>query len=393
MIGREGDAVGMLRKAGGAVANYIRNTDRLLLLLCAAASVYGCLLVYSDAQTSGGGRMAYLVQFLACGLGYVAAIVISKIDYEVICRFWPVLAVISLGLMALTFTPLGLNVAGTDDTAWLRLSLGPIKTTFQPAELLKIVFVITFALHLTKVHETINRPLTVLLLCLHGLFPVGLVFLQGDYGTALVFIFIFICMLFAGGLRPLYFLVGLIGVTATVPILWQVIGQDKRDRILSLIFVDDYLSTTGWQQYLGVVALGSGKLWGVGYMQGGDHQVYARNNDFVFTVAGEEFGFIGAIAVIAILLAIVLVIMRDAMKAKDRLGMLLCTGMMSLIGFQSLINIGMTLRVIPVIGITLPFFSSGGSSVATLYLGIGLVLSVYYSSRTRVRNTIFVKKV
>ncbi|MCI8554824.1 MAG: FtsW/RodA/SpoVE family cell cycle protein [Clostridiales bacterium] len=385
--------MGFLRKMGKAIAHYIRNTDRLLLLLCAAVSIYGCLLVYSDAQTSGGGRSAYLVQFLACALGYVAAVVISKIDYELLCRLWPVMAVISLGLMALTFTSLGITVPGTDDTAWLRLNLGPVKTTFQPAELLKIVFVVTFSVHLTRVYDTINRPLTVLLLCLHGMFPVGLVFLQGDYGTALVFIFIFICMLFAGGLRPLYFLVGLIGVTAAVPIVWQAIGQDKRDRILSLIFVEEYLSTTGWQQYLGVVALGSGKLWGVGYMQGGDHQVYARNNDFVFTVAGEEFGFIGALAVIILLLAIVLVIMRDAVRAKDRLGMLLCTGMMSLIGFQSLINVGMTLRLIPVIGITLPFFSSGGSSVATLYLGIGLVLSVYYSSRTRMRNTIFVKKV
>lgn len=128
-------------------------------------------------------------------------------------------------------------------------------------------------------------------------------------------------------------------------------------------------------------------------MEGGDHQVYARNNDFIFTVAGEEFGFVGALAVVVILLGVVLAIMRDAIHAKDRLGMLLCTGMMALIGFQSIINIGMTLRLVPVIGITLPFFSAGGSSVATLYLGIGLVLSVCYSSRTRVQNTIFVKKV
>lgn len=127
-------------------------------------------------------------------------------------------------------------------------------------------------------------------------------------------------MLFAGGLRPLYFLFGLIGVTASVPVLWQVIGEDKRDRILSLIFVDDYLSTTGWQQYLGIMAIGSGQLWGVGYMQGGDHQVYARNNDFIFTVAGEEFGFIGALAVVVILLGVVLTIMRDAVRPRTGWG-------------------------------------------------------------------------
>ncbi len=268
------------------------------------------------------------------------------------------MAAVALGLMALTFTSLG----GMWRHRRYRLadpSLGPYTTTFQPAELMKIVFIVTFAKHLTAVHDHINRPLTVLLLCLHGALPIGLVFLQGDYGTAVVFIFIFVGMLFAGGLRPLYFLIGLIGVTASVPVLWQVIGEDKRDRILSLIFVDDYLSTTGWQQYLGIMAIGSGQLWGVGYMQGGDHQVYARNNDFIFTVAGEEFGFIGALAVVVILLGVVLAIMRDAVRAKDRLGMLLCTGMMALIGFQSMINIGMTLRLVPVIGITLPFCSAG----------------------------------
>ena len=149
----------------------------------------------------------------------------------------------------------------------------------------------------------------------------------------------------------------------------------------------------GWQQYLGLTALGSGQLWGVGFKEGGQQQMlYARNNDFVFTVAGEEFGFIGSMVLLLLLILILLVILRDAMQARDRLGMFLCTGMMSMIGFQSLINIGMTLRLLPVIGITLPFFSAGGSSVLTLYLGIGLVLSVRYSSRTRTREGIFYKK-
>ena len=116
-----------------------------------------------------------------------------------------------------------------------------------------------------------------------------------------------------------------------------------------------------------------------------------RNNDFIFTVAGEEFGFIGAMAVLVLIALIVWELWRCAITARDRLGMFMCIGLMSMIGFQSLINIGMTLRLLPVIGITLPFFSSGGSSVATLYLGVGLALSVYYSSRARVRNNIFTK--
>ena len=171
--------------------------------------------------------------------------------------------------------------------------------------------------------------------------------------------------------------------------------DDKQARFLSLIFVDQYLADEGWQQYLGLTAIGSGRLWGVGFLEGGNiggYTLYARNNDFIFTVAGEEFGFVGAVALLLLLLGIVLALLRNAMTARDFQGMLLCSGLMAMIGFQSLINLGMNLRVLPVIGITLPFFSRGGSSVATLFLGVGLALSVHYSSRLRVRETIFTKR-
>ena len=141
------------------------------------------------------------------------------------------------------------------------------------------------------------------------------------------------------------------------------------------------------------MSMGSGQLWGVGFLNGGNHGLYARNNDLIFTVAGEEFGFIGAVALILIILFMVIKMLSNAMHARDRLGMFLCIGMMSLVGFQSAINIGMNVRLLPVIGITLPFFSAGGSSVATLYLGIGLVLSVYYSSRTNTQEAIFAKRI
>lgn len=126
----------------------------------------------------------------------------------------------------------------------------------------------------------------------------------------------------------------------------------------------------GWQQYLALRAMGSGQLWGTGYLEGGGsemYSLYARNNDFIFTVAGEEFGFIGSLALLLILILIVTAILKDALGARDRLGMYLCVGVMAMIGFQSMINIGMVVRLLPVIGITLPFFSAGGSSVAMLY--------------------------
>ena len=153
--------------------------------------------------------------------------------------------------------------------------------------------------------------------------------------------------------------------------------------------VDKYKDGAGWQQYNGLKALGSGQLTGVGFLNGGSEHVYSRNADFIFTVAGEEFGYLGAVLVLVLLAGICIAIWRAALRARDSLGFYLCVGMMAYIGFQSIINIGMATRLLPVIGITLPFFSAGGSSSATLYLGIGLVLSVWFSSGARTPNTIF----
>ena len=386
--------LGVLSKIKSGVVSYLRNTDWLLLILCIVASAYGVVLIYSTAVTAGLGRSDYMIQVVACVIGLIAAIVISKIDYDWICRFWPVFSGIAVILVILTLTPLGLNVgSAADDTAWLGIPIGGGRSlTLQPSELMKITFIISFAHHLSRVREKLNRVPTVLGLCLHAAVPIGLVFLQGDDGTALVFLLIFASMMLVAGVRPLYFLITLIGGTAMVPLVWSRLGEDKKGRILSLIFVDQYAESYGWQQSLGLTAIGSGKLWGVGYMQGGDHALFARNNDFIFTVAGEEFGFIGAAALLAVLVLIVFALLRNAMSARDYQGMLLSAGIMAMVGFQSLINIGMTLRVLPVIGITLPFFSRGGTSVATLFLGIGVALSVHYSSRTKTQDTIFTKR-
>ena len=369
------------------ISLYIRYNDWFLFLSCTAAAAYGIILVYSAAASQNGQSREYLVQTVSFLIGVAAALVISRIDYEIICRLWPFLSGISLFLVLLTFTPLGLKVA--DDQAWLYI---PVIGTFQPSELLKITFIISFANHLSKVQHKMNELRTALLLCLHGAVPVLLIFKQGDDGTALVFICIFASMLFIAGLRPLYFLIGATAGAAAVPVAWNMMDELKKARFLCLIFVEKYADNVGWQQNLALIAIGSGKLWGVGYLKGGNQYLYARNTDFIFTVAAGEFGFMGGLALFAILILILLALYRSILAARDLQGMLLCGGLMALIGFQSLINLGMNLRLSPVIGITLPFFSRGGSSLTTLFLGVGVALSVYYSSKTRLRDTIFTNK-
>ncbi len=373
-----------LRSPKRSLLAFIQGSNLRLIFLCIAITIYGCLLVYSASHGYGYGFSGASTHIVATIIGFVAALLISQVDYDNICDLWPIWAGLSLLLMLLTFTPLGLNAGGTDDTAWLGIG----KLTFQPSELMKIAFIITFSVHLSRVQDDIHRFKTVLLLGLHAMVPIILVFLQGDDGTAIVFIMIFLSMLFAAGVKLLYYVIGLTGVCAAIPILWSFMSEDKKARILCILppYVEKYLQAEGYQQNEALKAIGSGQFTGTGYLNTNNGSLFARNNDLIFTVAGEEFGFIGAILLLALLALLLYELFRCASQARDSLGTYICVGMLALVGFQSVINLGMNLRLLPVIGITLPFFSAGGSSVATLYLGIGLVLSVSFSQNTRPRK-------
>ena len=374
-------------KQKSRIKAFARYSNLRLIVLCLLASVYGCVLVYSAAYGAGDGWKGAIIQIAASVGGLTLAIVLSRVDYEVICSLWPIWSGVAILLVLLTFTSAGLNATGTDDTAWL--AIGPI--TFQPAELLKISFIISFSMHLVKVQDKIREFRTVFFLCLHGGFHIFLVFLQGDDGTALVFIAIFLCMLLVSGVNLIYYVFGLAGICTVIPILWTFfMGEDKKARFLCIFpaYVEKYLETEGWQQFQALKCIGTGQLSGVGYLRGTQPDLFARNNDLIFIVAAEEFGFLGGLLLFVLLAVLVFELFLCARQAKDPLGTYLCVGMMAYIGFQSLINLGMNLRLLPVIGITLPFFSDGGSSVATLYLGITLVLSVSYASRMRKGNTL-----
>ncbi len=375
-----------LRSPKKGLQAFLQNSNLRLIALCFAITVYGCLLVYSASHGYGYGFSGAATHIIAAAIGFIAALFISQIDYDNICAMWPIWAGLAILLTLLTFTPLGLNASGTDDTAWLGIG----KLTFQPSELLKIAFIISFSVHLSSVQDKILQFKTVLLLGLHAAIPIGLVFLQGDDGTAIVFIMIFLSMLFTAGVNLIYYVIGLTGICTAVPILWSMMSEDKKARILCILpaYVDKYLKTAGWQQFEGLKAIGSGQLIGTGYLNTNNGSLFARNNDLIFTVAGEEFGFIGGMILLALLVLLMLELFRCAKNARDPLGTYICVGMLSLIGFQSIINLGMNLRLLPVIGITLPFFSAGGSSVITLYFGIGLVLSVSFAQGARRRHKI-----
>lgn len=369
-------------KQRGHLGAFFAETDKLLLLLCLLASAFGGLMVYSATRVDleAGQLISRDVKtmIIAVAAGVVIAIVVSLIDYSVIGRLYPLIAVVCLGLMAATLV-WGVGPADRQDAkTWL--SLGSSGLYFQPSELLKIGFIITFSVHLDSLGEKIKKPLHVLLLLVHGAVPVVLVAKSGDMGSALVFMMILIVMLFCGGLQLRYFFIGLAACCALVPLAWKFVLKDlQKERFLGLLYPDRYPDIM-YQQNKGITAIGSGKFWGQGLFKGVYTQagvVPESENDMIFTTVGEELGFFGCICLMLLLLLIVLVIIRNGAKCSSCEGRYMCYGMAAMIASQAIINIGMCLKLLPVIGITLPFFSAGGSSNLCIYIGIGIVMSVH----------------
>ena len=313
--------------------------------------------------------------------GIAAAIVLSKIDYHTMARMWKFHTAICYGLLLLLF-PFGVQrVEWVDDRNWLPIPF--LGINFQPSELLKISFIITFAYHLSKVKDTLNRPIQLLLLLLHGLLPVAIIHLQGDDGSALVMAVIFAAMLFTAGLSWKYIL----PVAAMIPpaaiVAWNfLLDDDKKNRILAVIDPTLVEAADSWQQQRGLISIGNGGLWGNGvFMETGQFRYVPEvYNDFIFTYIGETVGFIGCLAVLLVLAFLCIRILSNGLRAPDDLGKYICVGVFAMIGIQIIINIGMCLGMMPVIGVTLPFLSAGGTSTGTLYLAIGVVLSVYVHS-------------
>lgn len=367
-----------MSKITGSIVRYIKRTDKFLWLIFLLISAYGAILVYSATRTSSTSS-AFRTQIIAIILGYIAAFILTKIDYKKIASLWIFIAILCIGLMAAT-SIFGIRVDGADDKAWIMLPGG---ISFQPSELVKIGFILTFAKHLDvlREHGKLKSFPHILLLCMHMAIPVGIIHLQGDDGAALVFLFIFLTMCFGAGIQLRYFVATVAAIAVAVPLAWKyILNTDQKKRIE--ILLDHTLDPLGYgfQQGQGEISIGSGMLKGRGIFQGprvASGIVPEDHNDFIFSVAGEELGFIGCVLIL-ILIALVLVrLIMIARSARDPIGQYICYGFFGLLAFQTIENVGMCLYLLPVVGITLPFFSAGGSSTACLYLGVGLVQSVY----------------
>lgn len=365
-----------MKRVWYAIVDYIRESDKLMIFITLATSLFGCVMVLSSTRYTGSTKQ-FITQLVAVFLGMTAAIVLSGADYKRIMKLWPVVAAIGLIPVFLTFF-VGFAPSGTDDKAWLML---PGNITFQPSELLKIAFIVTFTVHIRAVEEEINQFKNLFLLALHGAVPVALIHFQGDDGTAMIFMCIMLCMLFAGGVKPKFFIILFATIIVAIPIIYFVVmNDDQRARVLTLFNPESDLRGIGWQQWRARIALANGGFFGAGLFKGPLTQVAGvpkGYNDFIFVSIGEELGLLGCTAALILLCAMCLRALKVGKLAHDNAGRLMCTGFFAMIAFQTIINVGMATSLLPVIGITLPFFSAGGTSLCCLFLGVGLVLSIY----------------
>ncbi|MCC8073289.1 MAG: FtsW/RodA/SpoVE family cell cycle protein [Clostridiales bacterium] len=363
--------------------------DFVTIITAIIASCYGLALVYSatysslsDGQVISSDVRSMLVSVIG---GIVVAVVVSNIDYEIISKLWPLIAAGCIALMIFTFF-FGVAPSEREDAkSWLDLKI----FYFQPSELLKVGFIISFSYHLDMVKDKINRIKTIIPLVIHGMIPIILVVITGDMGSALIFLIMFIGMLFFAKVNIGYFVAGICAIIVGFAVAWKtgLISGIQRERITALFYPDEYADVL-YQQTNAKIAMGSGGWFGQGYLNGSmtqstDFTVPENQNDMILSVAGEEFGYIGTLAVILILLVLILIVMNTGLKARDNVGYLMCSGVSVMLFAQVLINVGMELSLLPVIGITLPLFSAGGSSSLCIYLALGLEMSIYRFSKSQ----------
>lgn len=354
--------------------------DWFLFILTALIAMFGIINVYS-ATRSYGTISNVVVQSFAVVLGLVLMILISRFDYE---QFKNLVKPIYIFALFILIIVLFFGVTGEwGARSWIRFgSIG-----IQPAEFAKVCFILTFSYHLSKVQDKINKPLIILGLLVHMGVLVGLIMLEPDLGSALVFLFIFVCLMFTAKLSWKYIVPITALAIASLPFIYKYALSEYQQKRIQVFFNPDLDPLNrGYNVIQSKIAVGSGQLWGKGFLQGTQNQMGylpTKNTDFIFSVVSEEWGFIGAVILVIALFTLIYRCLKIAQKADNSYGRYICVGVAAMFLFHVFENVGMCIGLMPVTGIPLPLISYGGTSVVTNMIAIGLVLSVNYHNKPR----------
>ncbi len=361
--------------------DFFKKGDMVLLVLCLITSGWGVVIIASatSAEKFGSNVRYIVVQLLAIALGILIYAIISSVDMDFLQEHRNLMVAFNCFLLFLLI-PFGTD-NNTGNRSWLDFPLLPFN--IQPAEICKITYVIIMASVMSSHQNRISHPVSVMHMVFHLGILVGMnMIISSDAGVSLIFVFIFIGMTFAGGVSLWWFALAIGGIAVALPFIWQFLGEYQQERIL--ILIDPTFDAQGigarYHFKINLQSLTGGGLTGQGLFNGNRTQggnLFAQHTDYIFSSMGEELGFLGCVLIMALEFAIIARCIFVGMRCQDYMRRVICFGAASALMFQVLINTGMCIGVMPVIGLTLPLISYGPSSVVTIFGMLGLVSGAY----------------
>jgi rod shape determining protein RodA len=365
-----------------ATGSLWRQFDFVLLGATILLTIIGVLMIRSATLDAVDPELINRVpdQIRFAILGLLVMLGLAALDYKLVGGLHRWLYGLMIVLLFLV-TLFGVEGDGGSQS-WLNVGI-----RIQPSEIAKVLIIITLGMFLATNYNRIDKLGVLALSAIHVAIPAVLIFIQPDLGMTIVFFVMWFTLIWASGLRLRHIAIGVLALSVSlpisVPVVWERMEGYQRQRITSFIFPESDRDAF-YNIRQAVISIGSGGLFGKGYAQGPQNVgrfLRVRHTDFIFSVIAEEFGFVGGVTVMALLAVVILRILRAARLAADAFGSLLCYGVASFIFFQTLVSIGMNLNLMPVTGLTLPFISSGGTSLLSTLAGIGLAQSVVMRRR------------
>ena len=351
------------------IKDKIRNIDPILFFATSFLSLVS-LAVLFGARGNEHGFRNFLMQGAMTVAGLIFMIVLANVDFSNLHPLVYVTVYAFSGLLLILLLFVG-ESAGTNQN-WIKIPV--IGISVQPSEFVRTSFILTLAKHLSLVKDEINKPKNVILLMLHAGVIMGLLLLSGDLGMTLVYLGIMAVMLYCAGLSLWYFLAAIFLIVAAFPFLWDFLAEYQKERILIGFNPDIDPSGVGLQQIQSRTAIAGGGFFGRGINGAGSYKgMYASTTDFFFSTYAEMFGFFGCLVLLGVMMLIVVRLIILARRSSDLYSAFICAGVAGMMVVQTVENLGMCLCLLPVVGITLPFLSAGGSSVLSIYLIFGLV--------------------
>ena len=369
-----------MRRFFQELEDFFKKGDMVLLLFALVTAGFGLIAIASATQAPKfEGNFRYIaVQIASIVLGVMVYAIMSSIDIESMTERRNLFVVFNTVLL-LMLIPFGVDRGG--NKSWLDIPGVPVM--IQPAEICKITYIIIMASVMNSRKNQISSLSSVIEMVIHlGMLVVLNLVLSKDMGVSLIFVFIFIGMTFAGGVHIGWFIFALSAIGFAIPIAFPLLGEHQQQRIMVLIDPSYDALGTGARYHakINMLSLTGGGMTGQGLFNGNRTQgglLYAQHTDYIFSSMGEELGFLGCVLIMLMEFAIIARCIYVGVRAQDYIRRLVCYGAASALIFQVMINVGMCIGVMPVIGLTLPLISYGGSSVVTIFAMLGLVSGSY----------------